>query len=48
MEQIEDLHVIVHHIIGLSLRSRIADHALAASSLRLPSEVALAYANPGG
>jgi len=26
MEQIEDLHVIIHHVIGLSLRERIATH----------------------
>lgn len=28
MEQIEDLHVIIHHVIGLSLRERIATHML--------------------
>jgi hypothetical protein len=27
MEQIEDLHVIFHHIVSVSLRARIQDHA---------------------
>lgn len=37
MEQIEDVHVIAHHIVGLNLRAKIAEHNLvtpAAGSMR--------------
>jgi len=51
MEQIEDLHVIVHHVIGLSLRERIAAHLLAGvvASGEAPfrAEAPTAVAQPG-
>jgi len=44
MEQIEDLHVIVHHIIGLRLRAKIAAHTLTISGVQLISQAEPVYA----
>lgn len=51
MEQIEDLHVIVHHIIRLRLRERIVDHLLAIAGItgesRVTDRVAAPLIHPG-
>jgi DNA-binding MurR/RpiR family transcriptional regulator len=39
IEQIEDLQVIVHHAVSVSLRARIAAHFRAASIIELESPV---------
>ncbi len=46
MEQIEDLHVIVHHIIGLRLRARIADYAPVDLAEPVMTNIERPYINP--
>lgn len=51
MEQIEDLHVIIHHVIGLSLRECIAAHlltgAVTSSGASFRPEAPAAVVQPG-
>lgn len=47
MEQIEDLHVIVHHIIGLNLRAKIAEYVLTTPTVRPASTPQAAYIHAG-